>query len=164
MNPRPLPEKGQPPRQRLRRGYTLVEVLAAAAIFAVGTAAACSLASSLLLQEELAWRTAITRNYQENMLRLWQLGMGDLTSRDATTVAAVMPSPTHSPRLNEALFAVPILIATGTTTVPDLGKMEACTCSASVNISSDPAAKVQGASLSLNAYRASLRSDLRKLP
>lgn len=164
MKPRPHPYKSQLQAPRLRRGYTLVEVLAAAAIFAVGTAAACSLAGSLLLQEELSWRTAITRNHQENMIRLWQLGMGDLTSRDANTVAAVMPSPTYSPRLNESLFAVPVLIATGTTTVPELGKMEACTCSASVNISSDPAAKIQGASLSLNAYRSSLRSDLRKLP
>ena len=60
---------------RATAAYTLIEVLAAASIIAIGATAAISLSASSVLQEELAFRVAVTRSYQENMLRLWQLGL-----------------------------------------------------------------------------------------
>lgn len=151
MNPRMSPAR--------RRGYTLIEVMAAAAVISTGMAAAVSLTSSLMLQEELAWRTAVTRNYQENMARLWQLGLS-YTGKDATNVGAVMPSQQYSPKLNEALNAA-TLIETGDVNPEELGELDEAIVTASPNISSDPRAEKQGASFSIYVYRPALIADLR---
>jgi prepilin-type N-terminal cleavage/methylation domain-containing protein len=145
----------------IRRGYTLIEVLAASAVIAVGMTAMVSLVGSLTLQEELAWRTAITRNYQENMVRLWQLGMSPSGSSDPTNLAAVMPTQTNSVLLNEAINGNPYLIEIGTADPEGLGKLQAAAISASVNVSSDPKIEVQGSSFTLTAYRPSLPTSLR---
>lgn len=145
----------------LRRGYTLIEVLAAGAVVSVGMAAAVSLAASLMAQEELAWRVAITRNYQENMVRLWQLGMSPAGSKDATNIGAVMPNQSFSTLLNEAINGTPFLIETGTANPENLGKLQTASITAVVNVSSDPGKEVLGASFTLTAYRPSLPSSLR---
>ncbi|MEN3944129.1 prepilin-type N-terminal cleavage/methylation domain-containing protein [Prosthecobacter sp. SYSU 5D2] len=145
----------------LRRGYTLIEVLAAAAVIAVSAAAAVSLSSSLMLQEELAWRTAITRNYQENMARLWQLGMSPTGSKDPSNIGAVMPSVANSVRLNEAINGTPFLIETGTTSPEGLGTLQTAIVSASVNVAANPAEKIQGSNFTLSVYRPSLPVLLR---
>lgn len=142
-------------------GFTLIEVLATAAIIAVGTAAAVSLSSSLMLQEELAWRTAVTRNYQENMARLWQLGMSPSGSKDPTNIAAVMPTQQDSVRLNEAINGTPFLIETGTANPENLGTLQSAIVSATVNVAADPAQEIQGSTFTLSAYRPSLPGSLR---
>lgn len=148
--------------QRLsHRGYTLIEVLAAAAVVSVGMAAAVSLTSSLMLQEELAWRTAITRNYQENMMRLWQLGLGASYSKEVTNITAVLPRQNFSPRLNEAIYGEPELEETGSSRIEGLGKLEAARVTAVTNVAKDPPAEVNGNSFELNGHRPALPRELR---
>lgn len=149
------------PLPPLRRAYTLIEVLAAAAIVAMGMTAAVSLTSSLMTQEELAWRTAITRNYQENMARLWQLGLSPSGSTNATNISAVMPTPKDSVLLNEAINGTPYLIETGTTNPSDTGTMQSALVTAAVNVSQDPSFESQGSSLTLSVYRPTLPAALR---
>lgn len=144
-----------------RRGYTLIEVLAAAAVIAVGMSAAVSLVSSLMTHEELAWRTAITRNYQENMARLWQLGMSPTGSTNATNIGAVMPTQKDSPLLNEAINGTPYIIETGTTNPANIATMMTAAVVASVNISADANSEKQGLSLTFSVYRPQLPTALR---
>ncbi len=140
---------------RLRRAYTLIEVLAASAVLAVGMTAAVSLSSTLMLQEEMAWRVSVTRNYQENMARLWQLGLSP------ADVTALMPLQTVSPLLNSMINGTPYVVETGVTNPGTLGSMQAAAVTASVNISQDPSFESQGAPLTLSVYRPSLPTLLR---
>ena len=140
---------------RVRRaGYTLIAVLAAAAIIAVGTTAAVSLSASIMLQEELAFRVAVTRNYQENMIRLWQLGLSPVQ------VAALMPTQSQNAQLQTAISGTPALVETGLTTVSGI-EVETALCTAVVNISQNPPVEVPGASLSITAFRPRLITQLR---
>ena len=142
--------------------YTLIEVLAASSIIALSMAASVSLSSTLLLQEELSWRVAVVRNYQENMARLWQLGIATGTSRD-TTVAALMPNTANNPVLNRILFTTPTIISVGQTNPNNLGTMSAAFVDASVNISTQgvDTIKAQGSSFTLTMYRPRMITDLR---
>lgn len=149
------------PSLLLRRvGYTLVEVLAAASIISIGITAVVSLSASSVLQEELAFRVAVTRNYQENMLRLWQLGL------PRSQVIGLMPDQDQNAVLQAQLFGTtsttsgPAILETGTTTVSGV-TMEAATCTAVVNISQQPPAEIAGATLTLTAYRPRLYTTLR---
>jgi prepilin-type N-terminal cleavage/methylation domain-containing protein len=142
-------------RSRLRRAYTLMEVLAASAVVGIGMTAAVSLSSTLMIQEELSWRVAVVRNYQENMGRLWQLGIR------AEDVMNIMPRHTDSPMLNQVINGTPVIIQTGATTASGLGSMQAAAVTAAVNISMDPAVKRQGAALTFSVYRPKLPTDLR---
>ncbi|MBE7495842.1 MAG: hypothetical protein HS117_12930 [Verrucomicrobiaceae bacterium] len=141
-------------RRRLAAAYTLIEVLAAGAIISVGTTAAVSLSASVMLQEELSFRVAVTRNYQENMIRLWQLGLSPVQ------VTALMPLQTQSPPLQTAIFGTPTLVETGVTTVNGTS-VETAACTAVVNIAQDPRSEVPGASLTLTAFRPRLPIQLR---
>ena len=147
----------QPPNVRRAPAYTLVEVLAAAAIISIGTTAMVSLSSTLMLQEELANRVAVTRNYQENTVRLWQLGLSSVQ------VTALMPSLAQNAVLQQSLFSNPVLVENGITTVNGV-VMETALCTAVVNSSQNPAAKTAGASFTLTAYRPRLVTDLRTAP
>jgi prepilin-type N-terminal cleavage/methylation domain-containing protein len=149
------------PSHFLRRaGYTLIEVLATASILAVGATAAVSLAASSMLQEELAFRVAVTRNYQENMLRLWQLGL----SRQQ--VFALMPDQDQNSLLQTQLFGLtstnsgPTFIENGTNVTSGVS-MESASCTAVVNIAQAPPSEVPGASLTLTAYRPRLLTSIR---
>lgn len=137
-----------------RAAYTLIEVLAAAAIISVGTTAAVSLSASIMLQEELAFRVAVTRNYQENMIRLWQLGLSPVQ------VTALMPLQNQSAPLQVAVFGTPALVETGLTTISGT-TVETATCTAVVNVSQDPRSEIAGASLSITAFRPRLPTTLR---
>ena len=146
---------------RLRAaGYTLIEALAAASVIAVGATAAVSLSASSVLQEELAFRVAVTRNYQENMLRLWQLGL------PRSQVLALMPDQDQNRVLQGQLYGRtaglngPNLVESGAVTVSGV-VMESAVCTAVVNISEDPTLEVIGASLGLTAYRPNLYSAIR---
>ncbi|MDZ4286536.1 MAG: prepilin-type N-terminal cleavage/methylation domain-containing protein [Prosthecobacter sp.] len=145
----------KPINRRFARAYTLVEVLAASAVVAVGMTAAVSLSATLMIQEEMAWRVAVTRNYQENMARLWQLGLSP------ADVTALMPTQAASPLLNQMMNGSPTVVETGTTNPGSLGSMQSAAVTAAVNISQNPGSEVQGAPLTLNVYRASLPSSLR---
>lgn len=140
-----------------RAAYTLIEVLAAGAIISIGTTAMVSLSSTLMLQEELSTRVAITRNYQENMVRLWQLGLSTVQ------VTALMPALTQNVILQQAIFSNPTLVESGTTTVNGV-VMETALCTAIVNSSQNPAIKASGASFTLTAYRPRLITELRPPP
>lgn len=140
---------------RRASGYTLLEVLAASAVIAVGMTAATSLSSTLMLQEELSWRVAVTRNYQENMARLWQLGIR------AEDVMNIMPTQSANALLNQIINGSPIIVQTGTTNPTNLGSMQVAAVTASVNISQNPKVESQGASLTFSAYRPSLPTSLR---
>lgn len=136
-------------------GYTLIEVLAASAVIAIGMSAAVSLSGTLMLQEELSWRVAVVRNYQENMARLWQLGIR------AQDVLTIMPAQSDNVLLNQVISGNPVIIQTGTTNPTSLGSMQVAAVSASVNISQDQTVEIQGATLTLSAYRPSLPTALR---
>lgn len=140
---------------RVRRaGYTLIEVLAAAAIVSIGTTAAVSLSASVMLQEELAFRVAVTRNYQENMIRLWQLGLSPVQ------INALMPTQAQNPPLQIAIQGNPSIVETGVTKVSGVS-MQTAVCTAVVNISQTPPTETAGASLSITAFRPSLITRLR---
>ncbi|HCN30983.1 MAG TPA: hypothetical protein DIT64_20165 [Verrucomicrobiales bacterium] len=153
--------KNRPHHRASRAGYTLIEVLAAAAVTAIGMSAAISLTSALMLQEELAHRVAITRNYQENMARVWQLGLSAFGTGGQASVASVMPTVNDSPMLSDAVTGVPTIIETGTVNPSGLGAMQAAVVTASVNVSQNPRVKIQGNSLTLNVYRPKALTDLR---
>jgi hypothetical protein len=140
-----------------RAAYTLIEVLAAGAIISVGTTAMVTLSSTLMLQEELSNRVAVTRNYQENMVRLWQLGLSSVQ------VSAVMPSQAQNAVLQQAVFGNPALVETGVVTINNV-VMETASCTAVVNISQNPATETAGASFTLTAARPRLITTLRPPP
>ncbi|WP_395734289.1 hypothetical protein [Prosthecobacter sp.] len=144
-------------RRAQRAAYTLIEVLAAACIISIGATAMVSLSSTLMLQEEFANRVAITRNYQENTVRLWQLGLSSVQ------ITALMPSPAQNAILQQAMFTNPVLVENGLTTVNGV-VMETALCTAIVNISQNPSTKAAGASFTLTAYRPRLVTDLRTPP
>lgn len=144
-------------RRARRAAYTLIEVLAAGAIVSIGTTAMVSLSATLMLQEELAVRVAVTRNYQENMVRLWQLGVS------SAQVTALMPAPAQNALLRQAVHGTPTLIESGLTTVNGV-VMETALCTAVVNMSQNPSATAAGASYTLTAYRPRLVTDLRPPP
>lgn len=150
--------KQPPTARRARAGYTLIEVLAAAAIVSMGATAMVSLSATLMLQEEMATRVAVTRNYQECMVRLWQLGISPVQ------VTALMPSQDHNAVLQLALQGTPELVQTGITNVPStLGTfaMETARCTTVVNSSQDPKVETAGASFSITAHRPRLITEIR---
>ena len=132
-----------------------MEVLASSAVVAVGMSAMASLTGTLMLQEELSWRVAVVRNYQENMGRVWQMG---LRSQDVTSI---MPVQSNNVLLNQIINGTPSIIQTGTTNPSSLGTMEIAAVTAAVNISQDPRVEKQGAALTLNVYRPTLPASLR---
>lgn len=148
--------------RRASFAYTLIEVLSASAIIAVSMAASVSLSSSLMLQEELSWRVAVTRNYQENMARLWQLGIST-TAPSIRTVMTIMPDQANNPVLNRIINGTPTIIAAGAANPSNLGAMEVAFVSASANISTrgNDNIETQGAPFTLTVYRPNLPISLR---
>lgn len=141
--------------RRASRGYTLIELLAAGAVIAVGITAAVSLAGSLMLQEEFAWRVSVTRNYQENMARLWQLGL------TPAEINRLMPTQQANPVLAQILYGNPIVQETGTRSVGSIASVETANCVAAVNISQDIRREEVGAVQTIRAFRPRLPSELR---
>lgn len=138
-----------------RAGYTLIEILAASTVVAIGMSAMVSLTGTLMLQEEMTWRVAVTRNYQENMGRLWQLGIRP------EDVLNLMPSQSDNALLNQIINGTPSIIQTGTTNPSGLGVMQGAAITAAVNISQNPKTESQGSPLTLSIYRPSLPPSLR---
>ena len=70
-------------------GYTIVEAMVAVSILLLGVAAAAALSLTMVQQEEINARAARAVNWQENAVRLYQLGLG--TASDTTEILDVMP-------------------------------------------------------------------------
>ncbi|MCB1210277.1 MAG: hypothetical protein KDK97_13165 [Verrucomicrobiales bacterium] len=145
-----------------RMAYTMIEVLAAGAVVAIGTTAAVSLSASLIIQEEFTWRVAVVRNYEENMARLWQLGLS------AATVQNILPTRANNPLLAQQIFGTPTIQELGITGLDaDASKtqvhvhVEVANVTASVNIGTDPnpvgGTQVQGAPQTLKVCRPIIR-------
>lgn len=131
------------------RGYTLIEVLAAAALVALASGAAASLSMSLGLQEEYARRVAVVRNYQENMAQLWQLGLRP------SEIATIMPTKVGNRMLSESLFGTPAVLEQGDATVGGITVATAI-CRASVNTAKNPALQEEGSPLEMLVCKPSI--------
>ena len=75
-------------RSRGARGYTLVEVLVASSILAMGISAACVLSLAMVTQEEMTHRMERATSLHENAARLFQLG---LTPADISGASGILP-------------------------------------------------------------------------
>ena len=133
-----------------KAGYTLVEVVIAGAVIAVGMAGAASLSSSMMAQEELSWRVSVARNYQENLVRLWQLGLSP------SEVLNLIPSASGNPMLSEVIGAAPTLTATGQSNVAGMGVMESAVCSFTINTANVAGAGAGGTN-QVTVYRPTLK-------
>lgn len=139
-------------RQRAK-AYTLIEVLAAGAIVAIGAGAAASLSASVGLQEDLARRVSVARNYQENMARLWQLGL------DPIEIAAILPTTEGNRFLSGALFDRGSLLPQGTVNVGPAGQpatVQAALVRVSANIAPNPLGRQEGSPMEIVVCRPSI--------
>lgn len=133
-----------------KAGYTLVEVVIAGAVVAVGMAGAASLSSTMMAQQELSWRVSVARNYQENIVRLWQLGLSP------NEVMNLIPSSSGNPKLSEVVGAVPTLTVTGQADEDSMGVMESAVCSFTVNTANVAGAGAGGTN-EVTVYRPTLK-------
>lgn len=132
-----------------KAGYTLMEVVAASAVLAVGMTGAVSLSTSIMAQEEITWRVAVARNYQENVVRLWQLGL------TPSEVLNLVPSITGTGMLPDIVAAIDL--NPGATADEDsMGVMESATCDVTLNASGFSGAGA-GNTNSVTAYRPFLK-------
>ncbi len=134
----------------------MIEVLAAGAVVAVAVGAAASLSASISLQEEHARRVAVVRNLQENMARLWQLGMNPKTIGDILPLDLV----TANSPLQTVLFDYPAIVETGEATVGSTAHpvtVQTALCRATVNIGINASAKEQGAYFEMMVCRPSIK-------
>ncbi len=137
------------PHPRRPGGYTLIEVLTAAFIMGLSLAAAVSLSSTMMLQEEMSCRVTASLNYQENSARLWQLGLSQFE------IISLMPGTNGNPLLTNALATTGTTSATSTTNPDGIGTVETATQSIQVNsFSSNPG---MGDATSVTIYRPSTR-------
>lgn len=136
-------------RQKHRSGYTLLEVVAAAAVVAIGMTGAVSLSTSIIAQEEITWRVAIARNYQENVVRLWQLGL------DPLDTMRIIPSVSGNPKLLESVSNITIS-PIGTADEDGMGTMESASCVLTLGTSGFPGVGA-GNTNQVTAYRPSLK-------
>jgi type II secretory pathway pseudopilin PulG len=135
------------------RAYSLIEVLAAGAIVAIGAGAAASLSASVGLQEDLARRVAVARNYQENMARLWQLGL------DPIEIGAILPTTLGNRFLSGALFDSGVILPQGLVNVGTAGQpatVQAALIRVSANIAPNPTGKQEGSPMEIVVCRPSI--------
>lgn len=76
-------------RKNRARGYTIIEAMVAISLLMLAVGAAASLSMTLVNQEELNARAARALNWQENAVRLFQLGLG--TGTDPADIVTVLP-------------------------------------------------------------------------
>lgn len=72
------------------RAYTIIETMVAVSLLMFGVAAAAALSNTIVQQEEINARTARAVNWQENAVRLYQLGIDGSAILD---VLPVLPQP-----------------------------------------------------------------------
>ena len=66
--------------QHHAKAYTIIETMVAVSLLMLGVAAAASLSMTIVRQEEINARSARAINWQENAVRLYQMGIGGTTS------------------------------------------------------------------------------------
>jgi hypothetical protein len=140
----------QPTSHRLSRpsgGYTLAEVMIATVMIGMAVGGALSMTSAMIVQEEISWRSTIALNYQENIARLWQLGLGTGNAGDPVTprVIDIMPLPTNNRMLAEALNSAATATPGATVTPGTLGRLETANTRVTTrnyNTAATPAANV----------------------
>jgi type II secretory pathway pseudopilin PulG len=139
-----------------RSAYTLIEVLAAGAIVAIGAGAAASLSATVGFQEDVARRVSIARNYQENMAQLWQLGL------DPVEIIALMPTGEGNRYLSEALFNRGEILPQGLVNVGSGGQVatvQTALCRVSANIAANPSSRLEGSPLETVVCRPSIKAQ-----
>jgi|MDTC01.1.fsa_nt_gb type II secretory pathway pseudopilin PulG len=75
---------------RSAKAYTIVETMVAISLLMLGVGAAASLSMTLVKQEEINARAARAVNWQENAVRLYQMGIGGSTS--GVSILDVLPT------------------------------------------------------------------------
>lgn len=80
--------------KRRNSGYTLIEVLLAACLLVFVLAGSAAMALTLVTQEEMNTRIARVQNFEEQLARLYQLGLPWTECRDLVpTEPAVVGTP-----------------------------------------------------------------------
>lgn len=136
--------------------YSLIEVLAAGAIVAIGAGAAASLSASVGLQEDLARRVSVARNYQENMARLWQLGL------EPIEIGAILPTTDGNRFLSGSLFDRGTLLPQGLVNVGTAGQpatVQAAFIRVSANIAPNPSSRLEGSPMEIVVCRPSVTAQ-----
>jgi len=123
-------------------GYSLIEVLVAAGILAIGIAAAAVLALTMVSQQEGAARAVRALNYQEQACRLYQFGVAP------SVITNILPPESSVTSLT---------FTTNSLTVANLGTMEFAECSAVVSIGSRFSTSGTSRTLSTAVVRPSIR-------
>ena len=90
--------------KRSRSAYTLIEVLVASALIALVLAGAAAMALIVVTQEETGARVARVVNYQEQAVRLWQLGL------EPSTIQTILPG---EPAITSLAFDTSTVALTG---------------------------------------------------
>lgn len=112
--------------QKARRtaGYSLVEVLVASGILALGIGAACVMSLMMVTQEEMNHRMARNLNLQENAARMYQLG---LNPADISGANGLLPGSSD----------LTLTFTTTTATLTGIGTVPAQTLRATINTTPD---------------------------
>lgn len=134
-----------------QRGYSLIEVLVSTVVIGIGMTAAVSMSSTAMLQEEMSWRVNIGMNYQENAVRLWQLGL------DRSDILEILPT---NPALNDILINTParVPITLGNTTeVSSLLANLLERSATSVTLKNYSSAATDGSTVMTDAFRPRIR-------
>jgi type II secretory pathway pseudopilin PulG len=109
---------------RSTRGYSLVEVLVAGGILALGIGAACVMSLTMATQEEMLHRMARNLNLQENAARMYQLG---LNASEITGSNGLLPGSND----------LTLSFATSNATLAGLGVVPAQTITATIKTTPD---------------------------
>lgn len=106
------------PRRIDDKGYSLVEVLVAAGLLALGIAAAAMLGMTMISQQEANARVVRALNYQEQASRLYQLGL------DPSVITNILPLESGVVSLDFATNSVVAATTNGT----EVGTVNMATC------------------------------------
>jgi len=100
-----------------RNAYSLIEVMIAGGIVAIGIAAAALMANALLMQEETQGYSLRAFNTQEQAARLWQLGL------NATTITNILPERCSASNPPPA-YSMCLQFTTSTNVISGVGTVE----------------------------------------
>ena len=130
-----------------RRGYTLVEVIAASGLMAGAIAAAAALSMTMANQEEAAKTKAAAIRYGEAVARLWQLGV------NPNNVLLTQTQPQKDASTYSAMSWAVQPASTPTALGDDGGISDGSVETATVNITWRPYGNTTDATLSFDVMR-----------
>ena len=105
-------------KPRKTDAYSLIEVMIAGAIVAIGIAAAALMANALLLQEETQGYSLRAFNTQEQAARLWQLGVS------STDITNILPERCSANSTNPGACSIYLDFSSATTTNAGAGTVQ----------------------------------------